>query len=266
VWAVAAFEVVVVKAVVVVVVVVVAIVVVVTAVVVVAAAVVCERFRLAALYAPSMMAAPYGLPEPDNVAALQLLSSRGGRNQRANARATLFALGVGGDPAAAAARSPPCDSSPACGLLRDWAWGNKSASEIQRIAEWCVRDLRDLLERNNLPPDEIPAPLRALAALGTMGRYPGNCAKELLLYLGDASFPKALDFVISVKIQKPRRMQPAIQRIPVPLHFPHILFAYLHADKRGYFASQLLGVADGCSKMLRAFWEGIVPFLPKINV
>ena len=238
-----------VKLVVVVVVVVVAVVVVVTAVVVVAAAVV---------YAPSMMAAPYGLPEPDNVAALQLLSSRGGRNQRANARAALCALGVGGDPAAAAARSPPCDSSTACGLLRDWAWGNKSASEIQRIAEWCVRDLRDVLERNNLSRDAIPAALGALEALGTMGRYPGNCHKELLQYLGDAGFPKALDFVITVKIQKPRRMQPAIQSIPVPFHLPHILFAHLHADKRGYFDSQLLGVADGGAPMLRAFWEGIV--------
>ena len=76
-WAVAAFEVVVVKAVVVVVVVVVAAVVVVTAVVVVAAAVVCERFRLTALYAPSMMAAPYGLPNTDHVALLQLRSSMG---------------------------------------------------------------------------------------------------------------------------------------------------------------------------------------------
>ena len=67
-------------------VVVVAVVVVVTAVVVVAAAVVCERFRLTALYAPSMTAAPYGLPEPDN-AALQLLSSMG-RSQSKGKRAS----------------------------------------------------------------------------------------------------------------------------------------------------------------------------------
>ena len=74
--------------------------------------------------------------------------------------------------------------------MQDWAWGFSSAAYVQRVAECAISDIGSILSvvassRDNLVPED----LRRLAGLGTHGRWPNACSRDLKAWLGRPSMP-----------------------------------------------------------------------------
>ena len=89
-----------------------------------------------------------------NAAIAEVLHGRGGSQQQVN-----FEW---------ATESPPRKSHFADRILQLWAWGALSAVDVQWLAEACVLD------------EVCAESTKQLARIGSNGKYPGNCRKQLL--------------------------------------------------------------------------------------
>ena len=133
-----------------------------------------------------------------------------------------------------------------------------SANQIQRLAFAAYNDQVDLLQRVNKDRVHISSALAALAALGTWGRYPNNMSRELEVYLGVPHIPPPTNVSIPVVVQKPRKLQPKVQRHDLPFMLPHVLFAHLYKHNRQIFDDIILGATRGHGTRVSEFWRGVV--------
>ena len=75
------------------------------------------------------------------------------------------------------------DSVQALYLVREWIWGKKLATQVQREAALALADQIALLKKLQLPQDYAHSSLRRLAAIGAEGKMQGNCARDLVRFL-----------------------------------------------------------------------------------
>ena len=131
-------------------------------------------------------------------------------------------------------------------LVKGWAWGRKSAVEVQRTSSLAYADEVDLCKRVGKPEGHCSNMLKSLASLGTSGDNPGNANKELKSYLGEPNIPKADLFDIHTRVLKPRRglrsraASYIVQTIALPFLLPHILFHDLYSNHTAEFARAIL--------------------------
>ena len=163
---------------------------------------------------------------------------RGGRRQVDKAhRAT--------GPDAADAAPEVADSKLYRHLVREWAWGGLSACEVQRLASLAHADEQSLLLRLGMSRDYGCPQVKSLAAIGAWGRYPGNCARDLIRLLGEPRSPPLVSFPIPLKILKPARHMPAVQNIEQAMFLPHVQFAHMWNDRKDMFDEVMLGGSPG---------------------
>lgn len=184
---------------------------------------------------------------------LQWRATHGGRNQRALAQQALLERTCH-RPVIAAPRDPKFDCELTGSLVVEWAWGALSANKVQHLAALAVADQTKLLQRVGASLDYIPSSLKALAAIGDSGKYPGNCHRDLLSYLGEPNIPKAFRVPIHIKIIKPRKNKPQVQQVPVSMLLPHELFHHMYTHNYAKFVEVYLGGDEG---KVKEFWDGV---------
>ena len=172
---------------------------------------------------------------------------RGGRRQVDKAhRAT--------GPDAADAAPEVADSKLYRHLVREWAWGGLSACEAQRLASLAHADEQSLLLRLGMSRDYGCPQVKSLAAIGAWGRYPGNCARDLIRLLGEPRSPPLVSFPIPLKILTPARHMPAVQNIEQAMFLPHVQFAHMWNDRKDMFDEVMLGGGDHPASTPARFW------------
>ena len=70
-------------------------------------------------------------------------------------------------------------------LVKDWSWGKVSACHVQEESSIAKRDQDRLLTRLGLSTSLGSNSLRIFSALGTNGKYAGNCHRDLKRALDD---------------------------------------------------------------------------------
>ena len=124
-----------------------------------------------------------------------------------------------------------------------WGFGNDtySAVEIQALMEAAVED--------GCPHPEV----ELLAGIGTNGKHPRNCERDLKDLLVDPKFKEAASSIsLPIKISKAGTMKEESQTVL----WPHFVFATLFNHYRDAFTERLLGgEADG--SMLASFWDAV---------
>ena len=139
-------------------------------------------------------------------AALLHQSQKGGARQRKRALEILVRENQGSsDSRSGKSSQQKHDSELGKALVKDWAWGYKSAAEVQRLAAKAREDELALLRRCGLTDSLGSSMIAALAGLGANGKWVGNISKELKTYLGEPDIPAAPTFDVPVRILKPRR-------------------------------------------------------------
>ena len=183
---------------------------------------------------------------------------QGGRNQRQRLREELA-----DDIPANVVSSFNLQSKLAIELVEEWAWGACSATHVQHMCSKALEDQRSLLERLSPPgsSDHLALDLLKLAGLGARGRYPANCNKELLNFLGSPRMPKP--FVTNVEIilqRRNRRMKRALsltREMPMKFLLPHEVFAYLYAEFPKTFNKLFLGRPVVQGNELPTWWREV---------
>ena len=83
-------------------------------------------------------------------------------------------------------------------LVRQWAWGLMSPQLVQTIALKARNDLEQARLQDRSFRD-----LDRLASLGSEGRHPNNCHKQLVATLGPSQMPPPLRLQLPVKTPVP---------------------------------------------------------------
>ncbi len=190
---------------------------------------------------------------------LQHRSLRGGRRQRQEALAELHTSDASG---ASLQAEPEHDSQLGLYLIQEWAWGHKSATEVQKLSYMAFLDQQAALKRaqgNSCIPlsGHISKTLDRLAGLGARGRTPGNCHRDLVRMLGEPKLPCPFEVLVPVKIPKPKHLQPSVANVKMPFLLPHEYFAFLYREHPALFRSLMLG-DNGSGPRVEEFWRGVV--------
>ena len=184
---------------------------------------------------------------------LQWRATHGGRNQRALAQQAILERTI------SRTTNTTTDASKFdCGLtlslVQEWAWGALSANKVQQLAALAVADHIKLLNRVGASLEYIPSSLKALAAIGGSGKYPGNAHRDLLTYLGEPDIPKAFCAAIHIKVIKPRKHKSQVQEVSVSFLLPHEQFHHTYTHKFSKFVETYLG---GDVNQVQKFWDGV---------
>ena len=189
---------------------------------------------------------------------------RGGKHQRASkrSRAEVELAHAYDEPAIHLPTSAHAfDSAIAFELVKGWAWGSHSATDVQRLAHLVHTDFSSVLAKAlHIPTGWIPESITKLAKLGSWGKHPGNIHRDLKILLGDPSVPEAHCVRVPINVCKAQEGTENIVTAPLPVLLPHELFANLYNERRELFESTYIGeTQDGtdasCSAKLRAFWS-----------
>ena len=191
-------------------------------------------------------------------AALALRAQRGGRRRREEAVEALAGAAAPAPlPQVRPGLLPGIESELVSKLLQEWAWGDHSTAAVQRLCIRAYHDQETLLGKLHISTDNIDASLRAIAKLGAWGRYPANCYKELMGWLGDPSPPPPMRVRIPVLVSKPGRL-PVQAEISTGILLPHVELANLWQRHRPIFNKFMLGLQEGCENASETFWEGCI--------
>ena len=103
---------------------------------------------------------------------------RGGKHQRASkrSRAEVELAHAYDEPAIHLPTSAHAfDSAIAFELVKGWAWGSHSATDVQRLAHLVHKDFSSVLAKAlHIPTGWIPESITKLAKLGSWGKHLGN--------------------------------------------------------------------------------------------
>ena len=119
------------------------------------------------------------------------------------------------------------DISLAAHLVREWAWGQMSAVEVQILAGKAFEDESHVLAKLGAASEHGSQSLKMLAKLGSSGRHPGNAHRELINFVGTQEPPKCFGANVHVVVQKPRPNVTVVQKVLVPFLLPHVMFNYV---------------------------------------
>eukprot|EP00973_Karenia_brevis_P011751 1592051-Karenia_brevis.AAC.1 len=121
-------------------------------------------------------------------------------------------------------------------LLYLWAWGVLSATVVQQLAKAAYDD-------GLQHPD-----VECLASLGTWGRNPNNCRRDLVDFKLNRIW--LLDCVSPVKL--PVSIKKTVIKAWVNMVLPHKIFAYMYRNNREMWVNKFLG---GGIQKVRDFWK-----------
>ena len=76
-------------------------------------------------------------------------------------------------------------------MIKQWCWGYISAVQLRECLGKSYNDQVQMLNRIGVSTDHASKALKALASLGTQGRYDGNVAAQLKRWLGAPRLPRA---------------------------------------------------------------------------
>eukprot|EP00969_Alexandrium_andersonii_P312846 13823063-Alexandrium_andersonii.AAC.1 len=113
-----------------------------------------------------------------------------------------------------------------------------------------------LLKKLKLSPDFASSSSKALGRLGSEGKHPSSCKRDLLAFLGDPKFPEPAFERVPVAVAKPKSGE-TVASVDLPVLDPHTYFAWLCENQRDVFAQQFLG-DDRSGSLLNSFWSGVV--------
>ena len=132
---------------------------------------------------------------------------------------------------------------------------------VQVIALRALLDEEDTLRRAGVrdPTTHGNPCIRALAMMGNRGRSPQNIQRDLLLFLGEPSIPKARRVVINQRVREKRTANYSVCPTLTLIIMPHVLFHHLYTTRRDKFWKFLLGVENAAEAKVRlsTFWEGV---------
>ena len=137
-------------------------------------------------------------------------------------------------------------------LIRRWAWGQFSASEVQVLAAQALADQVSLLESIGVSPSFANTSLQILAGLGAEGTIKGNIRRDLISALGDPALPEPVLIKAEMVITKPQPGESPLQEVDVAMLLPHELMSYLYHSERAEFEKKFLGSSIGA---LASFWS-----------
>lgn len=115
-------------------------------------------------------------------------------------------------------------------LLLNWAWRRSSAKEVQELAQCAESDYGT----NNTA-------IHALASIGSYGRNPQNCQRDLVRAFVKTPVQKYI-----------HRLRECDDSETVCMIHPHMLFHMMHDDCEPEFVQRLGAQRD----RLQRFWEG----------
>ena len=168
---------------------------------------------------------------------------RGGRHQRrAQAEAAASALPT----------AMPDNGSKgqlAMALLNMWAWGDLSATKLQQLAACSKAD-----------GFQCTALLK-LATLGSAGKHPQNCQRDLLQWLGSYMQPAMPEVYIAPVPLVLSKHRPGVHRLDLPFLPLHRTFSHIYH----HFPAQWKQCIAGEDSVIEEFWASVSPDDPKWN-
>ena len=133
------------------------------------------------------------------------------------------------------------DSALGLYLVKQWAWGQKSACHVQKEAALALADQNSLLTKLGLSTDFACKSLQGLAKIGCSGIHEQNCKRDLLRFLGSPQLPEPFVGAVPMKVVKPKDpLECEVALHDFPIIDPHAWFAWLYAKHRAVFAKQFL--------------------------
>ena len=178
----------------------------------------------------------------------------GGRLQRAKLRAAQGAQSSKG-PAPGRAQQA-YDSCLAEHLLRQWAWGDISATALQELAMKAYQDEVNLLRAHGIHEAQVHSSLKSLASLGTWGKHSGNVHSQLLAWLGEPPTPAPMKHQVPLLAQKVKGGGEVEIHGPLAIFLPHELFAWYYKNDRARFQHLFLGSQESQAD-LKQFWKEV---------
>lgn len=140
-------------------------------------------------------------------------------------------------------------------LIEEWAWGHKSAVEVQVAAAASLKDHEAVLLGLGLDVGFAPSDIRKLSEIGTKGKHTSNCKRDLLNLLQDPDLPEAYQVSVPMKISKVDAEQEVVQERSFPILLPHETFAKLYQDDKPLFSKLLMDGGDDCT--VKDFWAEV---------
>ena len=116
--------------------------------------------------------------------------------------------------------SPTDESALATHILRQWAWGELSASNVQQLAMHAYNDQAELLKSLGLSPDLANPHLFRLARLGSWGKHASNIHSQLLTYLGDPMTPPYFAHTVPMILPKAKTFEVSTTTAAAQSKFP----------------------------------------------
>ena len=118
-------------------------------------------------------------------------------------------------------------------LLKDWAWGGLSASEVQRRAMHAYNEQLYRLKKLGVNPDWCMQSMLRMSRLGhgtgskrgSSKIQKGNINRDLPKCLGDPSTPEPYIAQVPMLLSKPGTTQVRQGYVPFPIMLPHELLA-----------------------------------------
>ena len=199
--------------------------------------------------------------DPALQATLEFQAKRGGKQQRLKARELLEKATTHEEKTILTLGGYPIDSELAHDMIGMWVWGKgkTSAVNIQQKCQLAYKDHVRVLTELGESTDHAPMSLKVLARLGTEGKYPGNCNRELKALLGEPRIPKTTQVDIPIKLTKQVLGKDVAQKngkVRMPFLLPHVIFSYYFNFCRNLFNQLFLGPEGGADK-LEAFWNAM---------
>lgn len=131
-------------------------------------------------------------------------------------------------------------------------WSEMGPTEDKTNSDWQVAgacevqaDAASRVEESG--PQHVPRAVRLLARLGSQGKHPGNCERDLLRLVA-RECPLPIDpFLVDVELNSPDGLE--LVESQVPLLLPHELFSALFSQGQAQWARSI------ASGSCRYFWE-----------
>ena len=147
------------------------------------------------------------------------------------------------------------DSENAIKLLKQWAWGELSAVQVQDMAMAQHNDEIRLLDRVGANHSFATTSIKALSMLGNSGRIHGNIKRYLLTLLGPPRCPCIVRAPVVCITGKP--CENATTSIDMPFLLPHHTLSYWYENARDRFDEFMFGGPYN-PDMVTSFWKTVV--------
>ena len=119
------------------------------------------------------------------------------------------------------------------------------------------------IANNGLSDDHATKDLRSLAKLGNWGKHTGNCAKQLKMFLGEASVPPPMMREVPLSMGKRAQSGSAGDEVDVVSHvelsncLPHVSFSWYYHNDKARFNELYMGVCTSTDDIVH-FWTELL--------